>query len=161
MGSPLTSVFEDGWGELLPPPQNLLAHPFDEEAVEEQAVFEGVTIMHEPRLRRPQTILTGNFFQLNPRLDHSWLLHNLVPLCVGLCKRDARSDGGERSCFLTCLPRALSFGSGSLWWPTFSFLPFFPPLSSSLQSPFLCSVASFPPLVQLEVPTLGAVPSAA
>ena len=58
MGSPLTSVFEDGWGELLPPPQNLLAHPFDEEAVEEQAVFEGVTTMLELRLRRRER-LTG------------------------------------------------------------------------------------------------------
>ena len=102
--------------------------------------------MHEPRLRRPQTILTGHLFQLNPRLDHSWLLHNLVPLCVGLCKRDARSDGGERSCFLTCLPRALSFGSGSLWWPTFLFSPLVS--TSFLFSPvsILMLCCFFPPL---------------
>ena len=32
-------MFEDGWGELLPPPQHLLALPFDEEAVEEDVAL--------------------------------------------------------------------------------------------------------------------------
>ena len=45
-------MFEDRWGELLSPPQHLLTLPFDEEAVEEQAVVEVVTIMLELRLRR-------------------------------------------------------------------------------------------------------------
>ena len=49
-------MFEDGWGELLPPPQHLLALPFDEEAVEEQAVVEGDTIMLELRLRRRERL---------------------------------------------------------------------------------------------------------
>ena len=52
----LASVFEDGWGELLPPPQHLLTLPFDEEAVEEQAVVEGLTTMLELRLRRRERL---------------------------------------------------------------------------------------------------------
>ena len=53
----LASVFEDRWGELLSPPQHLLTLPFDEEAVEEQAVFPGVTIfILELRLRRRERL---------------------------------------------------------------------------------------------------------
>ena len=55
-------MFEDGWGELLPPPQHLLALPFDEEAVEEQAVFEVVTTMLELRLRRRERLYKRNCF---------------------------------------------------------------------------------------------------
>ena len=49
-------MFEDGWGELLPPPQNLLTLPFDEEAVEEKAVVEGPSLMLELRLWRRERL---------------------------------------------------------------------------------------------------------
>ena len=55
-------MFEDGWGELLPPPQHLLTLPFDEEAVEEQAVVEGPTTMAELRLRRRERLYKRNCF---------------------------------------------------------------------------------------------------